>query len=57
MIGIAADSVTAPVAESACRIPTDAELDWMIPVSSAPTRTPSIGFLKAIKRFVNAGTF
>ena len=44
------------MAESACRMPTEAELDWMMPVSTAPTSTPRIGFLKARKRFVNAGT-
>ena len=37
-------------------MPTDAELDWMIAVSSAPASTPRTGFLKAMKRFVKAGT-
>ena len=44
------------MAESACKMPTEAELDWMMPVSTAPTSTPSSGFLKARKRFVKAGT-
>ena len=41
---------------SACRIPTEAELDWMMPVSTAPASTPSTGFLKAMKSCAKAGT-
>ena len=41
---------------SACKMPTEAELDWIMPVRIAPASTPSTGFLKARNRFVNAGT-
>ena len=38
-------------------MPTEAELDWMMPVSTAPASTPRSGFLNARKRLVKAGTF
>ena len=41
---------------SACRMPTDAELDWMMPVSTAPASTPRMGFVNARKSCVKAGT-
>ena len=37
-------------------MPTDAELDWMIPVSSAPARTPRSGSVKRRKSRLNSGT-
>ena len=40
----------APVVDSACRIPTDAEDDWMIAVTPAPTSTPSTGLEIAAKQ-------
>ena len=42
--------------DSACRMPTEAELDRITAVTSAPTSTPSSGFVNARNRFVNAGT-
>ena len=56
MIGIAALNGTAPVRQSACRIPTDAEDDWITAVRSAPARTPSNGLENLSNRFVNSGT-
>ena len=56
MMGMAAAMDTAPVErESACKMPTDAEEDWMIAVSRAPTSTPRIGLVKARKRSPNQG--
>ena len=37
-------------------IPTEAELDWMTAVSSAPTSTPSTGLEKARNRSANQGS-
>ena len=42
-----------PVELSACRMPTLALELWMMPVTSAPTRTPSSGLEKRMKRLVN----
>ena len=41
---------------SACRIPTEAELDWMMPVSTAPASTPSSGLENSVRMPVKAGT-
>ena len=38
MMGMAELKVTSPVLDSACRIPTEAEEDWMITVTTTPTR-------------------
>ena len=57
MIGSAALYFTAPVTHSACKMPTEAEDDWMIAVSSAPAITPRIGLVNISSRFVNSGTF
>ena len=40
---------------SACKIPTEAAEDWMMPVKAAPTSTPSRGLVKAVIRSVNSG--
>ena len=40
---------------SACKIPTDAAEDWMIPVKAAPTSTPRKGLVKAVIRPENPG--
>ena len=45
----------APVVDSACRMPTDAEDDWMIAVTPAPTTTPSTGLEIAANRSANCG--
>ena len=37
-------------------MPTEAELDWMMPVSTAPASTPSRGLVKATKSSRKAGT-
>ena len=42
-MGMAELKVTRPVLESACRIPTEAEEDWMMTVTTTPTRTPRDG--------------
>ena len=41
----APESGIMPVAASACRMPTDAEDDWMTAVNTAPTRMPISGLL------------
>ena len=40
---------------SACKIPTDAAEDWMMPVKAAPTSTPRKGLVKAVIRPENPG--
>ena len=56
MMGMAAAQDTAPVeVDSACRMPTEAEEDWMMPVSAAPTMTPSTGFWNARNSRPNQG--
>ena len=37
-------------------IPTEAELDWMMPVSTAPTSTPSIGLVNSRNSSAKPGT-
>ena len=37
-------------------MPTDAEEDWIIPVSTAPTSTPSTGLRNIRNSWVNSGT-
>ena len=44
-----------PVSARACKIPTDAAEDWMMPVNTVPTSTPSSGFWKAVRRLANSG--
>ena len=46
----------APVRHRACRIPTDAEDDWITAVRRAPAITPNNGFENLSNRFVNSGT-
>ena len=46
----------APVAESACKIPTEAEELWIIAVTIAPTSTPNMGFCRVAKTCANSGT-
>ncbi len=43
-MGMAELKVTRPVLDRACRIPTDAEDDWMMTVTTTPTRTPRMGW-------------
>ena len=51
MMGMAELKVTSPVLDSACKIPTEAEEDWMITVTTTPTRTPRMGFVMVTNRF------
>ena len=53
MMGMAEPKVTRPVLESACRMPTEAEEDWMITVATRPTSTPRMGLDIETKRFWN----
>ena len=53
IIGRAISKVTAPVAASACRIPTAAEALWMTLVNTMPTRIPSRGFAKEVMALMN----
>ena len=57
MIGIAEENVTLPVAESACRMPTEAEELWMTAVMTAPVITPRTGLLNSVRICVNSGSF
>ena len=56
MIGNAVPYVIEPVAQSACRIPTDAEELWMTAVSTVPASIPRIGLENIVRIFVNSGT-
>ena len=56
MMGMAALKGTWPVAASACRMPTEAELDWMMPVSTAPASRPSSGLRNIRNSSRKAGT-
>ena len=51
MMGMAELKVTSPVLDSACKIPTEAEEDWMITVTTTPTRTPRMGLVMVTNRF------
>ena len=53
MMGMAAPKVTAPVTLRPWRIPTEAEEDWMMPVSTAPASTPRTGFCRERNRLRN----
>ena len=56
IIGIAEPNVTLPVTDNACKTPTDAELDWIIAVRTAPASTPKMGFVKRMNNSANSGT-
>ena len=45
------------MSDSACRIPTEAEDDWITAVSTAPAITPRKGLEKVVISWVNWGTF
>ena len=42
--------------DRACRIPTEAEEDWITPVSTAPATTPRMGLENMVRMLVNSGT-
>ena len=44
------------MAASACKMPTEAELDWITAVSTAPASTPSTGFVNRTNICRKAGT-
>jgi hypothetical protein len=50
MIGIALPYVTAPVTESACSIPTEADEDWITAVTPVPRATPFTGVDESLHR-------
>ena len=56
MMGMAEPKVTAPVEARACRIPTEAEEDWMMAVRAAPASTPRMGLENISRMLVNSGT-
>ena len=56
MIGNAIPKLIEPVAQSACKIPTDAEELWITAVKTRPASIPKIGFVNTIRIFVNSGT-
>ena len=49
MMGMAEPKVTSPVLDSACRMPTEAEEDWMMTVTTTPTSTPRTGLVMLTK--------
>ena len=51
----ALSSPMTPLMASACKMPTEAEEDWMIAVNSAPAAMPRSGFEKELSRFTKAG--
>ena len=56
IIGTAVPKDTAPVAQRACRIPTDAEELWITAVSTAPPSIPRSGWENIVRMPVNSGT-
>ena len=54
IIGIAEPKVTLPVTDKACKTPTEAELDWIIAVKTAPAITPRTGFVKKMNNSANS---
>ena len=54
MMGMAEPKVTRPVLDSACKIPTEAEEDWMITVTTTPTSTPRMGLVMLTNSSWNA---
>ena len=56
MMGIAAPKVICPVEANACRIPTEAEEDWIMAVSTAPATTPRMGLVNMVRILRNSGT-
>ena len=56
MMGMAVPMVTWPVADRACRIPTEAEELWMMAVRTAPASTPRMGLEKISSIWPKAGT-
>ena len=50
----ALESGIIPVDASACKIPTDAEDDWITAVKSAPTKIPRSGLSNFVIRLINA---
>ena len=57
MMGMAAPRVTWPVEDRAWSMPTEAELDWIMAVSTAPASTPSRGLWNISIICWNSGTF
>ena len=56
MMGTAAPKVMAPVEHSACKIPTEADEDWIMAVSTAPATTPKMGLENMVRILRNSGT-
>ena len=56
MMGMAAPYVTCPVADRACKIPTEAEELWMMAVRIAPAATPRTGLRNMSRMLRNSGT-
>ena len=57
MIGSALPKLIAPVADNACKIPTEAEELWITAVRTAPAIRPRIGLENIVNNAVNSGTF
>ena len=55
IMGIALPYVMAPVMDSACKMPTDADEDWTMAVSTVPASTPKIGLENIRKIFAKSG--
>ena len=51
----AESSPTIPPTAIACKMPTEAEDDWMTAVNSAPARIPTSGFEKVLTISTKAG--
>ena len=50
----ALDRGISPLEASACKMPTDAEEDWMMAVNTAPARMPSTGLENRVISEMNA---
>ena len=56
IIGIVVPYVTAPVLQSACKMPTEADELWIAAVKTAPAATPRTGLLNIVRTLMNSGT-
>ena len=53
MIGSAVENWILPVAQSACKIPTDADELWIAAVNTVPASSPRIGFENIVRILAN----
>ena len=53
-IKAALSKVTTPPAANACKMPTEAEEDWIMAVKIIPAKIPKIGFSNRVNSLINS---